>query len=85
MQQYTVKDSYGNTWQRVNKHNAKQVFDTGESIVICAHKLNPFGAWHCGVHINKEEGYTFEQWITNYDAYNCNYETGYYPAFYLKV
>lgn len=85
MQHFTVKDNKGNNWQRISKVKAQKAFDNGLSVVACSHKMHPFGAWGCGIEFDPRfTDHAFDELIRNCEWYNCNYETGYYSAFYVK-
>lgn len=72
----------GQTFTRISKAAAKKMYERGENVYICACKMNPEGHWFHAVWIHPEPEQTFEQFVNAYTYYNCNYETGYYPAFY---
>ena len=80
----------GKTYKRVSKTAAKKVFESGESVVICACNLNPFGFWNCGIEIKKyqfdsEYSNDFNKRVYCYELYNCvNSETGKYASFYIE-
>jgi hypothetical protein len=73
-----------NGYKRITKRAAEQFYETGQPVLFCPVKLIPGGAWGIGCTITKEEGRTFEQELNAFEYYNCNNETGYYTAFYIK-
>lgn len=73
---------------------------TGEIIRLCACKVSPVNVWGVYVDCQKEEfphigndGFNtivprnreFETVVNAFRRYNCNYEIGYYPAYYVKA
>lgn len=89
MNRLTVTDDSGQKWERVGKRTASKVFDAGKDVRLIGCKFNPFGAWGFGSTINiadhkGEDNNTLANYAMQYAWYNCNYETGYYPAFYVR-
>lgn len=91
MKKYNFTDNNGQQWERITKTTARKLFVGGQSIVICADNLQPFGFWSPGCelvpydHYN-DAGAAFEQLTASYVYYNCiNAETGRRPAFYKKL
>ena len=73
--------------QRITKRVARKMYDDGMDIIIAAHKLNPESPFCVGCYITKEldgEIIPFDKAVNYYEIYNCNSETGYYAAFYIK-
>ena len=86
-------NQYGENFKRVNKTEARNRAKRGESIGVCACKLDPFNpfwnpcAWY---HPTEEaqafDGYKeFDSFVNGYELYNCNPETGLYASFYVEV
>ena len=75
-------------FKRINKRLARKLFASGKSFYIIAHKMRPGGPFHMGMTIHAanalKENWSFDQYINNFMYYNCSWETGYYPAFYLE-
>lgn len=84
---------------RVSKREAERRYNAGETIRFCACKLSPVNIWGCysdlcrdSVYPIAENGFTdivpynreFETIVNIFQFYNCNSETGNYPAFYVK-
>ena len=84
---YTLTDSHGNNWQRVNKRKAKRLFESGNSVVLCPHKMFPFGDWQLGTLHSRldNESTSFDRLALNATWYNWNNETGNYLSYYVKV
>lgn len=93
MNQYIFKNSKNEYFKRISKITAKKEFESGNDIVIVACNLQPFGFWGLGIEtsINNwgfegiPENERFEKLVNGYTWYNCNHETGYYPAYYVRI
>lgn len=74
------------TLKRISKRAARRVYDNGGELTIIACKLSPENIYYnFGITTNKTMyGATFEQLVNAYEFYNCNYEYGYYAAFYIR-
>lgn len=77
---------------RITIHQARKRYAEGLPVVFCPCKLYPFGGWAPGIEITPkpdewDEGDTaataFTKRVNAFTYYNCNYESGYYPAYYL--
>jgi hypothetical protein len=73
-----------NGYKRITKKSAERLYELGQPVLYCPVKLIPGGPWGNGCTVTKEEGRTFEQVLNAFEYYNCNNETGYYTAFYIK-
>ena len=86
-------NKYGEQFRRVNKNEARNLAKAGQSIGVCACKLDPFNPFYnpCSWYHPEEErealdGYKdFDKFVNAYEYYNCSYETGYYAAYYVEV
>lgn len=85
---------------RISKKEAEKRYNAGEIIRLCACKVSPVNMWSVYFDCQKEEfphigndGFNtivprnreFETVVNAFCWYNCNYETGYYPAYYVKA
>lgn len=89
MNHYTITDR-ATRYTRITKTEARKRWESNQPIHFCPVKLRPGYPWSPGCTIfpekYKEENYTFEQAINNFNWYNCQHnETGYYPAFYIET
>lgn len=86
----------GYTFKRVNKTTARRAYLNGLDIIIAPCNMDPAGPWAPGYRLNKRsrEAFVldhtglindFENYLSSYMYYNCNSETGYYPAYYIPV
>lgn len=88
-----------NGFTRISKRTAEKLYDNGETIRICACKLSPVNMFGMYADTNNRDftaisgdGFNttiarnrdFETVVNAFQYYNCNHETGYYPAFYTK-
>lgn len=96
MNNYTF-NADGKQYKRIDKRQAKKLYDAGKTIILCACNLRPFGFWRPEIPINKTDylkhGYTapasdydFRHRVNSFEFYNCtNTETGKYCAFYTEL
>lgn len=87
MNNYTLIDSHGIHWQRVNKRKARRLFESNKTIMSCPHKMNPLGHWQVVTINNRldDESISFDRLAMHNTWYNCNNETGNYLSYYVKV
>lgn len=69
---------------RVSKYEAKQRYNAGEAIRICACNMSPVSIWGCYGDCCLEADGEFETVVNAFRYYNCDNETGRYPAYYVK-
>lgn len=74
------------TLKRISKRAARRIYDNGGELTIIACKLSPENTFYnFGITTNKTRcDATFDQFVNAYEFYNCNYECGYYAAFYIR-
>jgi len=78
--------------KRINKTEARNLYHNGDTITIIAHKMRLNTPWNLEHDINKMDGMNglitgttdFNIRVGNFEVHNCNYETGYYCAFYVN-
>lgn len=87
------KDNNNREWERIDKRKARNLYNKGISLVLCADNLQPFGFWNCGIETNinnldeydREKSDCFDRLCNEFKFYNCiSRETGYNIAFYQK-
>ena len=71
-------------YERITKKTAEKMYNKGEIVYICACKINPCGIMGT-IPVNNEGKETFSAVCAAIKFYNCNHETGYYPAYYKKI
>lgn len=74
---------------RISKRKARNLFYKGQTIWLLPCKCRVGDVWIRMYEINlnslKSADFNdFDSFINNYIYYNCNYELGYYPAYYIK-
>lgn len=82
-------DNNNKTWSRIDKRQARNLYNKGVTLMIISDNLRPFTMWACEMYINKSddiENNDFNKRIMYFEVYNCiNRETGYHTAFYKEV
>ena len=70
--------------ERINKRVARKLFNEGKTLWITACNMRP----ECGLLMNagtyENEFVDFDKFVNSFAYYNCNNETGRYPAFYIE-
>ena len=85
MREMTYREN-GKTYIRINKRQARKVYDAGKLILVNLYNMNPNGFWGRPMHIYKERGNDFDKFVNTFEYYNCAYsETGRYAAFYAEL
>lgn len=78
----------GKEWKRVSKAQARKLYYAGETVILCAVNMKPFGMLldvSCPVNKNKRKEWQendFDKIVNSYEYYTCNNELGKYSAFY---
>jgi len=82
--------------QRLRKPAARKAYEAGRTVYVIGHKLMPFTMYGFEAELNKAEiaarygpadslqRDTFDSLVQNYQFYNCDHETGYYAAYYVR-
>ena len=70
-------------YNRINKREARKLYNLGRTITILPCKANPNSPWFSNSMISKESGRDFDALVNEFTYYNCNTsELGRRPAFY---
>ena len=84
---------------RITRKEARKRYNAGDVVRLCAVKLSPVKMWGCFADCCREalspvagDGFNmvvarsreFDTVVNAFIFYNCNVETGRYPAFYVK-
>lgn len=89
MREMVVYDNMYDTYiMRIDKKRARSCYNMGLPVMFCPVNMQPAGVWHIGVYIDPAHGEsedTFDSRLNCFEYYNCNYEYGYYTAFYVPV
>ncbi len=94
MERFKISDGH-NTFTRISKAQARKRFLAGKPVYIIAAKMRPGYPFSMGmlahpaeyierVETGLDSGCPFDNMARNFTWYNCTYETGYYPAFYVE-
>lgn len=77
----------GIEYKRVPKNVARKLFNAGETIVLCACNLRPFGPWHPEMSVNNASVYRedFDYVVNCFEWYNCSHPgEGSYASYYVR-
>lgn len=80
---------------RITKARARKMFNNGETITIVPHKVRLNNVWGIGmtlqedkisnlIHNQTYKTQGFDWAVDRYTVYNCNFENGYYVAYYIE-
>ena len=70
-------------FKRIDKRQARKIYENNGEIYACACKVNPDNAW--GLLLGPlTTWYPFDEVVKNATYYNCNSELGKYLAFYIR-
>ena len=70
-------------YNRISKATARELHHAGKEFLVVPRKLNPANRFFAmGSVIDKAMFPDFDKICNTMQYYNCNYETGYYLAFY---
>lgn len=71
---------------KINKQRAKKLYEAGKKIMLVPCKLMYGSPWHPECVIQRGNvGYcNFTTLVNSFVYYNCSYETGYYPHYYIQ-
>lgn len=79
-------------WKRINKREARKVWNNGGELKIVQCKANINSHWFAGFLDSKNDpgmmenyGGDFDKFVDYFTVYNCCNELGRYPAFYIEV
>ena len=71
-------------YTRINKPEARKLYNLGRPIVVLPCKANPNSPWFSNSTVSKESGRDFNTLVNEFIYYNCNTsELGRRPAFYV--
>lgn len=76
---------YNNGLKRINKTTARNLFNRGIEILACPCKIDPCNPWGLVFTLETTLTENFDTAVNNITYYNCNYETGYYLAYYILI
>ena len=79
-----MKQIHVNGYKRITKAEAFKEYKNGNTIYLIPVKLTPGGFWNPEIPIKNDSPRKWESIINEFEFYNCDYERGYYTAFYIK-
>ena len=90
MNKRSYRQTYKNIsfeFERVTKKQARVAYRAGLTVLWGPVNLVPFTWWGLEMPINAQncDNKTFDEVLNEYEFYNCNSETGKYPAYYIPV
>lgn len=71
-------------YKRIDKRAARKLFNEKKPVLIIPHKCAPGGVWFTGIEMENDGSRTFDEFCNEFIYYNCNSQTGKYPAFYVE-
>lgn len=80
-----MKKIITNNYVRISKKQAAARYKTDQNIYLLPCKMHPENLWQNPMLFNRKgsEHNTFDQIVNSFEYYNCDYERGYYAAFYI--
>lgn len=69
---------------RISKATARKLYNDGMDVRIMGCRVAPMGIFGRSVAGNVHSHGDFDCFCNHFSYYNCNHETGNYPAFYVK-
>lgn len=74
------------SYTRIHGSTARRLFEAGQIIYLVPCRVNPASPWACPAGYRKKTGSarTWAELVNSYTYYNCNTETGRYPAYYIE-
>lgn len=70
--------------RKIQKRTAERLYNEGKTILLVPCKMRLNSPWTYIHRAKNTSGDTFEKVVNNFGYYNCCYETGYYPAYYVE-
>ena len=70
--------------ERINKRVARKLFNEGKTLWITACNMRPEQGLLMNAGTYENELSNFDTFVNSFTYYNCNNETGRYPAFYIE-
>lgn len=76
-------------YTRISKRAARAAYNAGQTIRLCACNMSPRNVWGAYSDIRLATSpaldplYAFDYTVDGFAHYNCNSETGRYPAYYV--
>lgn len=72
-------------YSRISKSEAEKLYDVGNAVYLSSCKMAPNSIWQPAVELKNDGETSFKSAVNAFEYYNCDYERGYYAAFYVKA
>lgn len=69
---------------KINKSKARRLFNEGVAINLLPCKVRLNSMWIKPCLIEKKASGNFDDYVDEFEHYNCNYELGYYTSYYIS-
>lgn len=82
------KETYfdnGTTWERITRNKAEKAYNEGRRIALCPVNIRTNSLFGPPIPATNSCGRTFRVIVNEFEAYNCNRETGKYAKFFMEV
>lgn len=77
-----MKNIVTTNWARISKKQAQARYKTNQDVFVLPCKMHPENVWQKPINMFCRDR-SFDQIVNEFTYYNCDYERGYYPAFYI--
>lgn len=82
------KETYidnGTVWQRITRNRAEKAYNEGHRIALCPVNVRTCSPYRQPIPVTNNCGKAFHVIVNEFEAYNCNRETGKYAKFFMEV
>lgn len=73
------------TWERVTRSKAEKAYSEGHRIALCPVNIRANSLFGQPIPVTNSCGRIFRVIVNEFEAYNCNRETGKYAKFFMEV
>ena len=71
-------------YKRITKRLARKLHEMGMPYFMQACKMSIDNPWESPMPVTNKQDRDFDAFVNEFKYYNCDYERGYYPHFYVK-
>ena len=75
----------GMVWQRITRNKAEKAYNEGHRIALCPVNVRTCSSYCQPIPVTNNCGRAFHAIVNEFEAYNCNRETGKYAKFFMEV
>ena len=81
-----MRDLDSGKYTRVRKDVARRLYNEGKTIYLTPSNIaaSDSNFWVKPFPIQSATGRPFDQWVNEFEYYNCNHELGYYTNFWIN-